>query len=195
MKSNRRRIAAQRRQQETGSPIESEPVFVLVGKLRRPHGVKGESLVGVLTDFPERLQPGTQLFLGEEHRPLTIRNRREHHKDMLIIFEEFESREMLEHVRNAPLFVRIADRPELEEGDYYHHQLVGLKVIEENGDNLGRLGEILETGANDVYVVQTNDGQDLLLPAIADVILGVDLEKQQITVRLIPGLRPDVSGG
>lgn len=194
MSTNRRRIAARRRRKETGSLILGEPVFVVVGKLRRPHGVKGETLVSVLTDFPERLQPGTQLFLGEKHEPVTIRSRREHNKGLLLAFEEFASREALANVRNAMLYVRSADRPDLEEGEYYHHQLIGLPVVAEDGTQLGRLAEILETGANDVYVVRSEAGRETLLPAIHDVILRVDLKAQRMTVRLLPGLRADGPG-
>ena len=77
----------------------------------------------------------------------------------------------------------------MEEGEYYHHQLIGMTVAEEDGSELGRLAEILETGANDVYLVRSATGDETLLPAIEDVIVKVDVESQQITVRLLPGLK------
>jgi 16S rRNA processing protein RimM len=163
----------------------------VVGKLRRPHGVKGEVLVNVLSDFPERLQPGTELFLGEKHQPVIIQSRREHNQGLLIAFEGFASREDLDNLRNIFLYVRSADRPELGEGEFYHHQLIGMTVAEEDGNELGRLAEILETGANDVYLVRSATGDETLLPAIEDVIVKVDVESQQITVRLLPGLKTD----
>ena len=189
MSTNRQRLAARRRNKETGSLTDGEPVFIVVGKLRRPHGVKGEVLVKVLSDFPERLQPGTELFLGEKHQPVTIQSRREHNQGLLIAFEGFASREDLDNLRNVFLYVRSADRPELGEGEFYHHQLIGMTVAEEDGNELGRLAEILETGANDVYLVRSATGDETLLPAIEDVIVKVDVESQQITVRLLPGLK------
>jgi len=79
--------------------------------------------------------------------------------------------------------VKAADLPRLPEGQYYHHQLLGLSVVDETGQVLGELAEILETGANDVYLVKTPLGKELLLPAIEDVILGVPLERKEMSVR------------
>jgi 16S rRNA processing protein RimM len=76
----------------------------------------------------------------------------------------------------------------LPEGQYYQHQLIGLKVISDEGQALGQLAEILETGANDVYVVRGGGGKDVLLPAIEDVILGIDLDKKEMRVHVLPGL-------
>lgn len=191
MSSNRRRIAAQRRKKATGSRIDSEPVFIAVGIARRPHGLRGEMAVSVLTDFPERLQVGSRLFLGEGHEPVTIRSRREHNEDLLVAFEEFPTRESLDHYRNAPLLVRIQDQPELAAGEYYHHQLLGLRVVDQGEHLYGVLVEILETGANDVYVVRDEAGAETLFPAIPDVVLAVDLEQGRIVVKPLPGLLSD----
>jgi 16S rRNA processing protein RimM len=189
--SQRRRLAARRKDKETGSLPISEPVFVQVGILRRPHGLKGETLVTINTDFPERLKVKTKLYLGEDHLPVTIKSRRHHNDGMLLAFEEFGDKEALEQVRNLPLFVHVSEIPALPAGEYYQHQLLGLDVLEEDGNALGTLAEILSTGANDVYVVREADGKELLLPAIKDVVQKIDLEQRQITVRLLPGLRDE----
>lgn len=191
MSSNRRRIAAQRRDKETGSQIDSEPVFVAVGIARRPHGLRGEMAVSVLTDFPERLQVGTQLYLGEQHNPVTIRSRRPHQDGLLLAFEEFLTRESLDQYRNTPLLVKVEDRPDLEAGEYYHHQLLGLRVVDKRGHAYGTLTEIVETGANDVYVVRGEAGEETLFPSIPEVVLSVDLQQGEIVVEPIPGLIPD----
>jgi 16S rRNA processing protein RimM len=189
--SQRRRLAARRKNKETGSLPISEPVFVQVGMLRRPHGLKGETLVSIDTDFPERLKVKTKLFLGEDHLPVTIASRRQHNDGLLLAFAEFPDKDSLEQIRNLPLFVHISDIPKLPDGEYYQHQLLGLDIVEEDGKVLGPLIQIMHTGANDVYVVREADGKELLLPAIRDVLQKVDLEKKQIIVRLLPGLRPD----
>ncbi len=189
MSSPRRRLAARRREAGTGSPSFSEPVFILVATLRRPHGLKGEVLVSVETDFPERLQPGVSLLMGEEHRPLTIATRRPHAEGMLLGFKEFHSRDAIGQLRNQPLFVPVSDRPQLPEGEYYHHQLLGMRVFEEDGEYLGVLVDILNTGANDVYVVRSQGGKEILFPAIQDVVRSIDLAQKCMQVHLPPGLR------
>ena len=171
-----------------GSPKSGEPAYLAIGFLRRPHGVRGEMLMDVLTDFPERIQPKVQVYVGEEHRPMKIASRRETSKGMLISFEGIRVREEVGAFRNQYLYVLAADRPPLPEGEYYHHQLVGLRVLEENGAELGVLESVLETGANDVYIVRSAAGKEILLPAIPSVVKSVHLESGEMRVHLLPGL-------
>jgi 16S rRNA processing protein RimM len=173
----------------TGSPIESEPDFILIGFVRRPHGVKGELLFSLETDFPERLIKGAKFYLGEEHLAVTIRSRRNHGQGLLLGFEEFPDKPSVERLHNVPLYSKTAEMPALPEGKFYQHQLLGLQVMEENGENLGTLTQILSTGSNDVYIVCDDAGKEILLPAIRDVIRRIDLDEKRMVVRIIPGLR------
>jgi 16S rRNA processing protein RimM len=175
-------------QQPAGSPTAGEPAFLAVGRLRRPHGVRGEALVDVLTDFPERLQPDTVVYAGEQHLRLTIRSRRHHNEGLLLAFVGLDTPEAVGQLRNQILYVSGADRPPLPEGEYYHHQLIGLAVQDERGLVLGVLTEILETGANDVYVVTAVGGNEILLPVIPGVVLDVDLPAKTMRVHLPAGL-------
>jgi 16S rRNA processing protein RimM len=175
-------------QHPTGSPSSGEPVFLAVGRLRRAHGVNGEIQMDVLTDFPERLKPGITLYAGDDHRQVKVRRVRWHGQALLIAFEEYHTPEQAAELRNQILYVSSRDLPPLEEDEYYHPQVIGLRVIDEAGRLLGRLVEILETGANDVYVIRPERGQDILLPAIDETILAVDLETGEIRVHLLPGL-------
>jgi len=177
--------------QPAGSPGEGEPVFLVIGKLRRPHGLQGEILMDVLTDFPERLEKGVIIYMGDQRRPLKICSRRWQNKAMLLAFDGFMDPETAGQLRNELLYVRADDRPPLPEGEYYHHQLLGLQVVDETGQGLGVLTKILDTGANDVYVVRPARGQEILLPAIEQVILDIDLERKQMKVHILPGLIPD----
>lgn len=93
-------------------------------------------------------------------------------------------------LRNLLVQVRSADRPKLPQGDYYHHQLLGLQVIDEDDTIFGRITAIIETGANDVYVVQNENGAEVLIPAIDSVVQDIDLNENQVRVRLLPGLIP-----
>jgi len=171
-----------------GSPSAGEPALLVVGKIRRPHGVGGEALVEIYTDFPERLALKTLIFVGAAHQPLTIRKRRPHKDGLLLAFEDITTPEQVGLLRNLMISIPAADRPPLPEGEYYHHQILGLSVVDEDGQELGKLAEILETGANDVYVVTRDDGTELLLPAISDVLLDVDLPRKTMRVHLLPGL-------
>ncbi len=168
----------------TGSPSPGEPVFLAVGRLRRPHGIAGEMIMDVLTDFPERLRPGKTIFVGEAHLPMRINGVRGHDQALIIHLSGLDSPEAAGRWRNALMFVKASDLPKLPEGEYYHHQLLGLKVIDETGHEVGRLEDILETGANDVYLVKTLDGKEVLLPAVEDVIIDVKLDQHEIHVRL-----------
>jgi len=171
-----------------GSP-NGEPVFLTVGFLRRPHGVRGELIMDVHTDFPERLRVGTKLYAGEDHKPMTIASARPHgQSDLLIAFRGISNPEQAGQLRNTWLYVPAKDRPPLPDGKLYQHQILGLRVVTDAGRELGTLTEILVTGANDVYVVKGEDGKEVLLPAIPDVILGYDLEKGEIKVHLLDGL-------
>jgi 16S rRNA processing protein RimM len=174
-----------------GSPPTGEPAFLVVGKLRRPHGLRGELNMEVITDFPERLQPGVVVYVGEDHRPEVVCSRRWHASRLLISFEAYHNPETAGMLRNQLVYVRTADRPRLPEGEYYHHQLIGLRVVNEDGQLLGRLVQIMDTPANDVYVVRPESGAEILLPAVDSVILGVDLAQGEIRVHLLPGLMPD----
>lgn len=197
MNSSRRRAAGRRRNKNegTGSPIKGEPEFVMVGKLRRPHGLRGEIMMSISTDFPERIKKGSILYLEPKFEPVTITNIRSHNKGMLISVEGYADRNSVEGIRGKGLFVRVDDRPVLPEGEYYQHELIGLLVVTDDGNELGVITEIIETGANNVYIVRSPDGKDILLPAIDDVIIEIDLDKKRIMVHLIEGLIPDSSEG
>lgn len=158
------------------------PDYLAVGRLRRPHGVKGEVALEVLTDFPERLREGSQVYAGDDHFPLVIASTR-WHKDLLLLrFTEHDDRNDVEDLRNLLLYTLTSGLPRLPEGEYYHHQLIGLNVVDEAGNVLGKLNDILETGANDVYVV-TSDKGEMLVPAIESVVMGVDLARGEIKIR------------
>jgi 16S rRNA processing protein RimM len=175
----------------SGLPDRREPVYLAVGKLRRPHGVHGEMIMDVLTDFPERLERGVSLYAGPKYLPLRLASVRQQAKALLVTFEGYTSPEATGELRNQVVYVRADDRPPLPEGEYYYHQLLGLRVVDETDHFLGLLHEILETGANDVYVVKPDSGPDILLPAIEPVIVEINLQKNLIRVKVLPGLIQD----
>jgi 16S rRNA processing protein RimM len=137
----------------------------------------------IITDFPERMRRGRELFLGDAHTPVILERGRSHPPFLLLKFRGFDTPDAVGEFRNHIVYVRADSLPPLPEGEYYHHQLVGLQVLTESGQSLGILSEVLETGANDVYVVTAEDGKEILLPAIREVILGVDLAEKTMRVR------------
>ena len=171
----------------SGSP-EGEPVYLAVGFLRRPHGVHGEMMMDLHTDFPERLKSGRELLVGEGHRPMILSSARSHQSGMLVRLKGVETPEHAGQFRNQWVYVRAADVPPLPDGQIYQHELFGMQVIDETGKALGEVVEIIETGANDVYVVKDVDGHEILLPAIPSVILNLDPARRLMRVHLLEGL-------
>ena len=170
-----------------GSP-DGEPVYLAVGFLRRAHGLRGEIIMDLHTGFPERLRSGRELFVGEEHKAMTLAGARPHAKGMLVKFKGIETPEDAGQLRNQWVYVRAADVPSLPEGKLYQHELFGFGVVDEDGNRLGELVEIIETGANDVYVIKGESGKEILLPAIPSVILETDPARRLMRVHLLEGL-------
>ena len=170
----------------TGSPT-GEPLYLSVGFLRRPHGVKGEIIMDLHTDFPERMKKGRKLFVGEDHKPMTLTNVRPHQSGLLVKFGDIDTPEDAGIYRNQWVYVQTKDVP-LPDGQHYKHQLLGLKVVDESDIPLGELVEILETGANDVYVVKDDSGKEILLPNIPSVVLELDIDRGFLRVHLLEGL-------
>jgi len=176
-------------ERNTGSPeFSGEPVYLAVGKLRRPHGVRGEILMDVLTDFPERLQPGLQVYVGESRQPWLLHGCRKSSRALLVSFKEVTNPEEASKLRNELLYVRADEIPALPEGEYYHHQILGMSVVNDTGLLLGKVVEILETGANDVCVVRPESGPEILIPLVDEFVLQIDLEVHQIRVHLLDGM-------
>ncbi len=175
-------VPKRRKADPTGSPDPGEPVFLAVGKLRRSHGIEGEILMDILTDFPERLRPRKRIFIGEDHIPHVIKRVRRADKHLLITLEGVSTPEDANRFRNSLMYVRVDQLPPLPEGEYYYHQLINMQVEDTAGKRLGVLVDILETGANDVYVVKSSDDTELLLPAIESVVKEIDLTQNRMVV-------------
>ena len=175
----------------SGSPSVGEPAFLEMGKILRSHGVHGEVLLKVNSDYPEHLQPRLKVYLGENHLPFTIRQVRPHNSGLIIALDGIHDPETAQHYQNNILYISTKILPKLGRNEYYYHQLMDMEVMEEDGKPLGKLTEIIKTGANDVYVVTSGNGKELLLPAIKEVIIDIDLTKKIMHVHLLNGLRPD----
>jgi 16S rRNA processing protein RimM len=174
----------------SGSP-KGESIYLAIGFLRRPHGVQGEVIMDLHTDFPERIKPGRKVYIGEKHEAFTMDAVRVHGNGLLVKIRGFDTPETSGRFRNQWVYVKSTEVPALPEGKYYKHELIGLVVMTDVEEKLGILNEVLETGANDVYIIQKEDGKEILLPAIPDVVLNVNMTDRIMKVHLIDGLLDD----
>lgn len=166
----------------------TEPEWVAVGRIARAHGVKGEVSVVPLSDISARFDAGSRMFAGAtEDRPLTVSSSRPHAGRILLVFDEVADREAAERLRGEYLFVPAASTPPLPDGEYWPHQLIGCRVVTEEGRPLGPIREILRTQANDVWVAVGPDGE-VLIPALVDIVVSVDIEAKEVVVRSVPDL-------
>ncbi|MCI0520894.1 MAG: ribosome maturation factor RimM [Chloroflexi bacterium] len=175
----------------TGSPASGEPVFLVVGKFHRPHGVRGEIGMEVYTDFPERLRKGTAIYVGDERLKLRIHSARQADDSLLVGLDGYATPEAVGALRNQLVWVRAEDIPPLPAGEYYHHQIIGLRVLAESGEDLGQVTGMLETGANDVCTVRTAQGKEWLLPMVDSFLLEINVPAGTLRVRVQEGLLPD----
>lgn len=159
---------------------------VVVGRVTRAHGVGGEVSVLVLSEVPDRFADGATVWL-EDGRPLVVDSSRENRGRLLIRFREIRDRATAEALRGSFLAVPESALPELPEGSWWPHQLEGSEVLTEEGRSLGTLVEVVLNPANDLWVTRDAD-REVLIPALRDVIVSVDVGAKRVVVRDIPGL-------
>lgn len=163
---------------------------VVVGRIGRPHGVRGEMTVEVRTDDPDlRFVPGAVFATAPSSRgPLTVTGRRWHREVLLLVVEGVQSREAAEELRNTELLVDIADLPELDDPEcFYDHQLVGLAVRLTDESELGEVVAVRHDGG-DLLVVRAADGRELLIPFVGAIVPTVDVAGGFLVVNPPEGL-------
>lgn len=169
--------------------------YLDVGKIVNTHGIKGEVRVQSLTNRPEqRYAKGSELAIemeNGEHIPVIVKSHRVHKSFDLLMFDGYSSINDVEQFKSKMLKVNESLLPDLEEGVYYTNQLIGADVLDEQGNLIGQIKEILSMPANDVWVVKRPNKKDLYLPNISSVILKVDLNENQIIVNVLEGLDED----
>jgi 16S rRNA processing protein RimM len=159
---------------------------VVVGRITRPHGLKGELSVLVLSEVEGRFAEGAVVY-REDGRALTIESARRHRGGLLVKFREVPDRTAAERLVRTVLVVPESESPHLPDGSWWDHQLVGCEVVTESGRPLGTVREIIHTAANDVWSAVSDDGETLI-PALKDVIVSVDTAEKRMVVREVPGL-------
>ena len=161
-----------------------------VGVITSPHGVKGEVNVYPTTDDIKRFLKLKKCYIKTKKEPLAVEiDSVKFFKGMAILhFKDMDDRNEMEKLRSCDIMIDREDAVPLEEGEYFICDIIGFKVVTDEGLELGILEDVLQTAANDVYSVRTADGRELLIPSIKDCILERNFDEQRILVHLLPGL-------
>ena len=161
-----------------------------VGVITTTHGVRGEVKVYPTTDEPERFLELDYVLLdtGRELRKLEIKNVKFFKNHVILKFKGVDNINDIEKYKGRDLWIPREEGQELEEDEYYIADLLGMSVVLEDGQEFGTLKDVMETGANDVYIIDSAEHGEVLLPAIKECILDVDLEKNVMTIHLMKGL-------
>ena len=161
-----------------------------IGKILNAHGVRGELKVEPLTDNPERYNLLEQVYVEDRKKKYTlydIESVRFHKGNVLVKLAGIDDMDAAKSVKNQHLAINKSDRMPLEDGAYYIDDLIGLDVYEDDR-KIGTLKDVLQPGANDVYVLNSEIYPELYIPALKSVILSVDLEAKRMDVKLPKGL-------
>ena len=167
--------------------------WLTVGRLVNTHGIRGEVKVLPSTDFPgERFAPGSRLTLlapdSSAAVEVEVASAREHKGLYIVKLKNYDNINQVLPYKGWSVKVPASRRVPLGEGEYYFRDIIGCTVVTEEGEELGRISEILRPGANDVWVVERPKGRPVLIPYISDVVLDVDVEAKRVTIHLMEGL-------
>jgi len=169
-------------------------LFLQVGEIIKPHGVHGEVGVKSLTERPDlRFRPGEKLWLGPDAdnlEPVTLSSVRIYKQGYLVLFESVTDRNAVEGMRRWKLFIPAEQAAEPEEGRFYHHQLIGLSVLDESGGVIGRVSMVIENPGQDLLEVRlsSQSGKQVLLPLVEEIVREINLGAGTLTVHLPEGL-------
>ncbi len=164
--------------------------FLRVGTIASTHGIRGEVKVFPTTDDVKRFKKLKHCFLdtGKERIPLEVESVKFFKQFAILKFKDYDNINDVEKYKGKDLLVDRANAVKLQKDEYFIADLIGLKVVTDEGKDFGTLKDVLQTGANDVYVIEGTDGKEYLFPVIRECVLEVSLEKGIVTVHIMPGL-------
>ena len=170
--------------------MENMEQFLRVGVISSTHGIRGEVKVYPTTDDPERFLELDEVILdtGREHKILEIEGVKFFKNQVILKFKGYDNINDIEKYLKKDLLVDREHAVELGENENFIADLIDMEVVTEEGKVLGTLTDVIETGANDVYAVKTSEGKEILLPAIRDCILDVNVDEKRMTVHVMEGL-------
>lgn len=164
------------------------PLFLEVAVVRTPHGLRGAFRAAVVTDFPQRLQAGSTIWVGEPPTPRVVESSSISGGTVLLKVSGVDDRDAADALRGTRVVIPAGDTHAAGPDAFYWHELVGLEVWTDSGETLGPLVEVIRAPANDILVVNTSKGE-LWLPAIREVLLDVDRASGTVRVHILDGLR------
>ena len=161
-----------------------------VGKIVNTHGLRGEVKVVPWTDYPEVFEDIETVYIKKksDYERLDIAGIKYQKNNLIIRFAQLKDINEAEKYKNRVLYAERASLGELPEGVYYIADLIGLDVVKEDGEKVGIISDVFNTGSNDIYEVKREGQKNLLLPVIDDVVLNIDVENKKVTVRMMEGL-------
>ncbi|MBA3943443.1 MAG: 16S rRNA processing protein RimM [Herpetosiphonaceae bacterium] len=163
--------------------------LLLIGTVGQPFGIKGQVKLHSLTSHPEQLRRIKTVFVGPKLVPYQLLQVIEHKPNLLLLrFGGIDTRNAAEELQKTEVFIRSSEAAPLEEAEYFFHDLPGMEVRTLDGQVVGTVKEVLETGANDVLVVERPDHPEVLIPMIHDVVKELNVTTKTITIDPIPGL-------
>ncbi len=169
--------------------MQNETEWATIGKVVAPFGVRGELKVRLLTDIPNRFAQLDAIYLGPEHRRYSIKSVRPYKGEMIVLgLEGLADANIAEEQRGFEVCIPLDKLAKLPPDSYYQHDIMGLRVFTLDGRDLGKVVDIILTGSNDVYVIKTAEGKQVLIPAIKQVIKQIDLIRSTMHIDPIPGL-------
>ena len=163
----------------------SEPEFITIGRILSPWGIQGKLKVEVETDFPQRFNPSSKVYINQQ--PMTVDSTNWHKGKAIIKLNTVDNIEDAQRLQGQPIEIPYSQVYPLPEGQYYHFQLIGLEVWATQGERLGNITKILTADSNDNYVVHGAKGE-ILIPAIEDVVKSIDLNQGRMVIEAIEGL-------
>ena len=161
------------------------PEFIFIGEVLSPHGTKGHFRVRPATDFPERFDTGSKIYINRQ--PFTIESSSLQKGNFIIKVNAIDNTEAAKKLQGKQVEIDKSQLKSLADGQYYHFQLTGLEVFIDNDKSIGSLKQVLSAPGNDVYVVEGEDGE-ILIPAVEDVIKLIDTKNGRIVIEAIDGL-------
>ncbi|MGA1449635.1 MAG: ribosome maturation factor RimM [Candidatus Nanopelagicales bacterium] len=166
---------------------------VVVGRIGRPHGVKGEINVEVLTDNPEqRFQPQSKLKLQNSEKTLTVKSIKLSQKKLLVFFEEIQDRNQADEYKGQYLTLDLDESEIPTEGDeFYDQQLIGLKAFDQNQVNLGEIIDVIHGAAQDLLVIKTPENKQVLVPFVDEIVPEVNVLEKTLLITPPKGLFDD----
>lgn len=169
----------------SGGKTTPEPNFLMVARVLRAWGIRGDVKIQPFTDRPEDFKRFKHVYVGDHHQPCDVQSFRPYQGNWLLHLKGVESRDEAEALHGQSIWIEREQRV-VEQGEFLIDQIIGLKVVTTSGEELGAVVEVIATGANDVYVVQGE--REILLPARSEVVRDIDLERGVMVVELLEGL-------